>query len=860
MEHGHGEFQPASQAYIPDPTSRIAPNVIAPDRNISEVKPVLNYSITGEEFSLEFMRDRVNHRKPFIPNISGDPNYATGYMELKGILGISHTGSESGSDISMLTLVEKGQKEFERKNSSLHEDRSNYSSFQSIPQTSGYESNRGSIHGYASSEASDSSSTKMKVLCSFGGKILPRPSDGKLRYVGGETRIIRIRKDVSWQKLRQKALEVYNQVHVIKYQLPGEDLDALVSVSCDEDLQNMMEEYNELQDREGSQKIRMFLFSMSDLAEAQSGLSSMDGDSEIQYVVAVNGMDSGSRRSMSLHGLRSSSANDLDEFDGHNIERGTSRVAADSAGVSTSTLIGNIAPSSTIHPSTTILPSSSDAHETYPQFYHGQVMHPRETREYPLLYGPDPSSYSPFGEIPTSMPLYDRTNQPGGLSDGHQHSVLQVQNPQIMIMQGKVLPDGSVQPDNPHVTKHFAVEETAVPVGVPRGDIPLFPAKSDGKHQEPQKVSPPVDSVSAVQIPKTNDDDLCSTSSSTLGPGHGDSETNPNDLSYLEPPVPPQRIYYSEKIPREQGDLLNRLSKSDDSLGSQFLISHSRSDIVQQDPVSESDEKVHTVAQTIEDGLAQLQKHKEFADAISQTNSKLFEEMSIPNTLDKETNGPTEYHKKLPTDENGSGPELPAVSHAVSNIQHEGLASESSANGVSQGISPFGVSAQGRVDISVDIDDRFPLDFLSDIYSKALISEDSSGINPLHKDGAGISVNMENHEPKRWSYFRNLAQEEFGQKDVSLIDREHLGLSSAPREVVEEDSRLYHFTPLTKDGVPMGHVDSQINFVEDNQKAFGAEPSVSESMQFDAMIENLRTAESEYEVIYFVHYHLVKNS
>ena len=29
---------------------------------------------------------------------------------------------------------------------------------------------------------------KMKFLCSFGGRIFPRPSDGKLRYVGGEIR------------------------------------------------------------------------------------------------------------------------------------------------------------------------------------------------------------------------------------------------------------------------------------------------------------------------------------------------------------------------------------------------------------------------------------------------------------------------------------------------------------------------------------------------------------------------------------------------------------------------------------------------------------------------------------------------
>lgn len=240
-EHGNQEFHPALQAPMLDHMSSINTSTGAPGISTSEVKPVLNYSIqTGEEFALEFMRDRVNPRKPSIPNSGAEPNYGTGYMELKGILGISHTVSESGSDISMLTLAERGPKELERKNSSFHGDRSNYGSFQSVPRTSSsFESNRAILYD---SGASEGSSSKMKVLCSFGGKILPRPSDRKLRYVGGETRIICIRKDISWQELKQKILDIYDQTHVIKYQLPGEDFDALVSVSCDEDLQNMLEE------------------------------------------------------------------------------------------------------------------------------------------------------------------------------------------------------------------------------------------------------------------------------------------------------------------------------------------------------------------------------------------------------------------------------------------------------------------------------------------------------------------------------------------------------------------------------------------------------------------------------------------
>jgi hypothetical protein len=32
----------------------------------------------------------------------------------------------------------------------------------------------------------------IKFLCSYGGKILPRYPDGKLRYVGGDTRVLSV--------------------------------------------------------------------------------------------------------------------------------------------------------------------------------------------------------------------------------------------------------------------------------------------------------------------------------------------------------------------------------------------------------------------------------------------------------------------------------------------------------------------------------------------------------------------------------------------------------------------------------------------------------------------------------------------
>ena len=249
----------SNQRYFQDPSSNASTNMRPPDYNVAVgARPVLNYSIqTGEEFALEFMRERVNPRQHLA---SGDPNSAPNYMDLKGLLGISHTGSESGSDTSLPNMVDKGRvQEFERKASYAHEDKGYFDSVR-LPQTSSRnDSNRG-LH-YASSGMSDSSVRKVKFLCSFGGKILPRPSDGRLRYVGGETRMIRLNRDIFWQDLMQKMLTIYDQTRAIKYQLPGEDLDALVSVSCDEDLQNMMDECNVQQDG-GSQKPRMFCFLM----------------------------------------------------------------------------------------------------------------------------------------------------------------------------------------------------------------------------------------------------------------------------------------------------------------------------------------------------------------------------------------------------------------------------------------------------------------------------------------------------------------------------------------------------------------------------------------------------------------------
>lgn len=154
-----------------------------------------------------------------------------------------------------------------------------------------------SASDHASDEGGDDSVSgqKVKFLCSFGGKILPRLSDGALRYVGGQTRIISVRRDVSFGELVRKMTDTYVQNVVIKYQLPDEDLDALVSVSCPDDLENMMDEYEKLIERssDGSAKLRIFLFSPSELETAGLGHIGDLQEGGQRYVEAVNGIIDG---------------------------------------------------------------------------------------------------------------------------------------------------------------------------------------------------------------------------------------------------------------------------------------------------------------------------------------------------------------------------------------------------------------------------------------------------------------------------------------------------------------------------------------------------------------------------------------
>ncbi|KAJ4969151.1 hypothetical protein NE237_015852 [Protea cynaroides] len=308
---------------------------------------VHNISVqTGEEFSLKFLQDRVAPRRIPIMNDRGEDNtnrrglnfnqnYQLRYEDLSGILGLPRINSGCGSEASNYNSGKGHAVEVENKVSFDNVSRYHKEASGSGQISGKYydemdfeRASQGPIplpfpisespKGYplnASGVLDGSQYGKMKFLCSFGGKILPRPSDGKLRYVGGETRIISIKSNLSWVELVKKTLAICNQPHTVKYQLPGEDLDALISVSSDEDLLNMIEEYHGIERVEGSQRLRIFLISLSE-SDSPCSLEarpSQNSNSEYQYVVAVNGvLDPSPQKSSSSQGLAGQSRDNLD--------------------------------------------------------------------------------------------------------------------------------------------------------------------------------------------------------------------------------------------------------------------------------------------------------------------------------------------------------------------------------------------------------------------------------------------------------------------------------------------------------------------------------------------------------------------
>ncbi|XP_009768415.1 uncharacterized protein [Nicotiana sylvestris] len=820
-EYPNAEIQPGPPVFTSDPPDHPHHNIKAPKDNCSEAKPVLNFSLqTGEEFVLEFMRDRVNPGKNYAPSTSSDPSFPQGCLELKGILGIGHTGSDGGSDTSMLAMVEKGPKEFEKQKSSLHEDKNYNGSVQSVQQTSSdYCGFRSLV--YTSSGACDDSVAKLKAMCSFGGKVLSRPSDGKLRYVGGETRVIRIRKDITWNELWQKAVVIYDLTHIIKYQLPGEDLDALVSVSCDEDLQNMLEECDVLEDGDTSKKLRIFLCSIADLDDAHLRLTNSDADSEFQYVVAINGLETGSRSSSTLHFL-GSSANSLAELDGNNMEEDSGRsvtgfVGASnlpSAGFDDSSLIAKSAQPN--------VPSPPSAYDIDLRFHHGQMENCDDSKQQQFQFGY--SSNSQFSATQSATHWFSK-------------GVVDYQN-----------------------------------------DI-----EGQGSQTQVKQYGP--DMYSKAFVPE----------SVTL-------EVDSTDISFSDPASPPQSAFCSVHIPRGKIEFFNRLSKSDDSHNSQFLATHSHTDIAQPEIFKESIEKMQN--RNMNEQLVSTEKPLSYSPqtAAHDLGAPANLKQVIPNAANMKSavhvdqvplanqqtvcadNKYTNYLVKR-VEDGGSRPS--PLTYADAENHHENAggihleihqgnkagskftytnSQEQSQSSVwmgkynecaFQGEPSVVLPRSEQGDILIDINDRFPSNILSDIFAKAILSNSSSDISPVQQDGAGMSLNMQNEEPKHWSFFQKLAGDEFVRKDISLIDQDHVAFAPGLQKFNEEPPPANECVPSTINLDPqrnsavdgpkelphaLGDVDSQL------QLGFGAtQTEVSEDMHDDNMVDKSRALDIDSE-------------
>ncbi|GAV65092.1 PB1 domain-containing protein [Cephalotus follicularis] len=109
---------------------------------------------------------------------------------------------------------------------------------------------------------------KAKFMCSYNGKIHPRPHDNQLAYIGGETKILSVDRNIKFSQMISKlsSLVAGDTAGVsFKYQLPGEDLDALISVTNDDDLEHLMHEYDRLYRAPAAKpaRLRLFLFPVS---------------------------------------------------------------------------------------------------------------------------------------------------------------------------------------------------------------------------------------------------------------------------------------------------------------------------------------------------------------------------------------------------------------------------------------------------------------------------------------------------------------------------------------------------------------------------------------------------------------------
>lgn len=164
--------------------------------------------------------------------------------------------------------------------------------------------------------------TKLRLMCSYGGHIFPRPNDKSLCYVGGDTRIVVVDRHSSLSDLHSRLSKTLlnGKSFTLKYQLPNEDLDSLISVTTDEDVENMVDEYDRLHHSSSSgssnsaiknSRLRLFLFPATVDSETSSSIESLMENSSKSHDWFVNALNRNSSTSKVRASSDTSSVNCL---------------------------------------------------------------------------------------------------------------------------------------------------------------------------------------------------------------------------------------------------------------------------------------------------------------------------------------------------------------------------------------------------------------------------------------------------------------------------------------------------------------------------------------------------------------------
>ncbi|CAA0832990.1 Octicosapeptide/Phox/Bem1p family protein [Striga hermonthica] len=168
---------------------------------------------------------------------------------------------------------------------------------------------------YTDSGNADPPPPKLRLMCSYGGHIVPRPHDKALSYVGGDSRIVVADRHATLSDLHRRLSRslLRDQPFSLKYQLPSEELDSLISVSTDEDLENMVEEYDRLNSASAGDvskpgRLRLFLFPKSESSVERILAETASAKSEEWFFSALNGKSGAHSAAASDRGFSDSSS------------------------------------------------------------------------------------------------------------------------------------------------------------------------------------------------------------------------------------------------------------------------------------------------------------------------------------------------------------------------------------------------------------------------------------------------------------------------------------------------------------------------------------------------------------------------